>query len=249
MTKPREMSPRFLARMLFVLAVLEGQAQVWGQLRIPGRLVVSTDAAVTAANILGNESLFRFGLALSVLAVAFNVARTVVSYVLFRPVGRIVALLMAFFGLVAIALQAASILFELPVLTVLKSGKEFGAFNVEQLQSLALIFLRWNGQASNLYLAFFGFCCMLGGYAIYKSTFLPRILGVLLAIAGVGYSTYLWPPLANYLYPWNLALGVGELLLGLWLLVFGVNVERWKEQARATREFESQRGSVGGENT
>src|SRR5262249_694264 len=64
---------------------------------------------------------------------------------------------------------------------------------------------------------------------------LPRILGVLLAIAGVGYSTYLWPPLANYLYPYNLALGVGELVLGLWLLVFGVNVERWKEQARATR--------------
>lgn len=248
MTKPREISPRFLARMVFILAVLEGQAQVWGQLRIPGRLV-STDAAATAANILGNESLFRLGLALSVLAVAFNVARTVVSYVLFRPVGRTVALLMASFGLVAIALQAASILFELPVLLVLKNGKDFGAFNVDQLQSLALIFLRWNGQASNLYLAFFGFCCILGGYVIYKATFLPRILGVLMAIAGVGYSTYLWPPLANYLYPWNLALGVGELLLGLWLLVFGVNVERWKEQARTTREFESQLGRVGGAST
>ena len=109
-----------------------------------------------------------------------------------------------------------------------------------QRNVLALIFLKWNGQASNLYLAFFGLCCMLGGYVIYKSTFLPRILGLLLAIAGVGYSTYLWPPLANYLYPYNLALGVGELLLGLWLLVFGVNVERWKQQARATREFESQ---------
>jgi uncharacterized protein DUF4386 len=238
--KIRELSPRTLARMVFILAALEGQAHVWGQLRIPDRLVVSTDAAATAANILANESLFRFSLALSVLAVAFNVARTVVSYVLFRPVGRIVALLMAFFGLVAVALQAASILFELPALTVLKSGKDFGAFNVDQLQSLALIFLRWNGQASNLYLAFFGFCCMLTGYAIYKSTFLPWILGVLLVIAGVGYSTYLWPPLANYLYPYNLALGVGELLLGLWLLVFGVNVERWKQLARATREFESQ---------
>src|SRR5205823_2067733 len=149
--------------------------------------------------------------------------RTVVSYVLFRPVGRTVVLLMAFFGLVAIALQAGSILFELPVLAVLKSEKDFGAFNVEQLQSLALIFLRWNGQASNLYLAFFGFCCMLVGYIVYKSTFLPRILGVLEVVAGMGYSTYLWPPLANYLYPYNLALGVGELALGFWLLVFGVN--------------------------
>jgi hypothetical protein len=237
----RELSPRTLARIVFILAVLEGQAQVWGQLRIPGRLVVSTDAAATAANILGNESLFRLGLALSVLAVAFNVARTVVSYVVFRPVGKIIALLMAFFGLVAIGLQAASILFELPVLIVLKGGKDVGAFNVEQLQFLALIFLKWNGQASNLYLAFFGFCCMLAGYAIYKSTFLPRILGLLMAMAGVGYSTYLWPPLANYLYPYNLALGVGELFLGLWFLVFGVNVERWKELARVTKEIESQR--------
>jgi hypothetical protein len=240
MKKNREMSPGFLARMVFILAALEGQAHVWGQLRIPGRLVVSTDAATTAANILGNESLFRFSLALSVVAVAFNVARAVVSYVLFRPVGRTVVLLTAFFALMAIALQAGSILFELPVLTVLKNGKDFGAFNADQLQSLALIFLRWNGQASNLYLTFFGFCCILTGYVIYRSTFLPRILGVLLAIAGAGYSTYLWPPLANYLYPYNLALGVGELLLGLWLLVFGVNAERWKEQARATREFESQ---------
>ena len=232
-------SPRTLARLIFVVAVLEGQAQVWGQLRIPGRLVVSTDAAATAANILGNESLFYFGLSLSVLAVAFNVVRTVLNYVLFRPVGKTVSLLMAFFGLIAIALQAGSILFELPVLFLLKGGKDFGAFNVDQLQSLALIFLKWNGLASNLYLAFFGFCCILGGYVIYNSTFLPRILGVLLAMAGVGYSTYLWPPLANYLYPYNLALGAGELLLGLWFLVFGVNVERWKEQARETREFEA----------
>ena len=240
MMKIREMSPSLLARIVFILAALEGQAHVWGQLRIPGRLVVSTDAAATAANILGNESLFRFSLVLSVLAVVFNIARTVLNYVLFRPVGRKVTLLAAFLGLIAVALQAASILPELPVLTVLNNGKDFGAFNTGQLQSLVLFLFKWNGQISNLYLTFFGFCCILGGYIIYKSTFLPRILGVLLAMAGIGYSTYLWPPLANALYPYNLALGIGELLVGLWFLVFGVNVERWKEQARATREFESQ---------
>jgi len=226
-----------------ILGVLEGSAAVWGYYRIPDRLVVSTDAAATAANILEHESLFRLGLALGVLAVAFNAARTALLYVLFRPVGRIVALLMAFFVLVAIALQAGSIFFQLPVLLVLKGGKDLGAFNGEQLQSLAIVFLRWNGQAQNLYLVFFGFCCMLVGYAIYESTFLPRTLGVLEALAGVGYSTYLWPPLANRLYPYNVALGVGEVLLGLWLLVFGVNVERWKEQARASRELESPRAS------
>lgn len=234
-----EISPRLLARSIFVLAVLEGQAHVWGQMRIPGRLVVQTDAAATAANILGNESLFQVGLALSILAVVFNVARTVLNYVLFRPVGKTVSLLLAFFGLIAVGLQAASILFELPVLVILKHGQLFRGFDVAQLQSLSLIFLKWNAQASNLYLAFFGLCCILGGYVVWRSTFLPRVLGLLLAMAGLGYSTYLWPPLATYLYPYNLALGVGELLLGLWFLVFGVDVERWKEEARATREFEA----------
>src|SRR6059058_4674489 len=178
------MSPRFLARMAAVLGVLEGVASVNGQVRIPDRLVVTTDAAATAANILGNESLFRLGLALCVLAVAFNIARTVLLYVLFRPVGKIAALLVAFFGLVAIALQAGGSLVQLPVLVLLKSGKDFGAFNVEQLQSMALLFLRWSGHAFNLYLAFFGFCCMLVGYVVYRSTFLPRILGVLEALPG-----------------------------------------------------------------
>src|ERR1700737_54721 len=131
-----EMSPRFLARMAAVLGVLEGVASVNGQLRIPDRLGVTTDAAATAANILENESLFRLGLALCVLAVAFNIARTVLLYVLFRPVGRIAALLIAFFGLVAIALQAGGILSQLPVLVLLKSGKDFGGFDVEQLQSM-----------------------------------------------------------------------------------------------------------------
>src|SRR5207244_11508140 len=116
-----EVSPRFLARMAAVLGILEGVASVNGQLRIPGRLVVTTDAAATAANILGHESLFRLGLALCVLAVAFNIARTVPIYVLFRPVGKIAALLVAFFGLVAIALQAGGSLVQLPVLVLLKS--------------------------------------------------------------------------------------------------------------------------------
>ena len=233
--KITEISPRFLARTAAVLGVLEGIASVTGQLRIPNRLVVNTDAGATAANILGNESLFRFGIAVCVFAVALNCARTVLIYVLLRPVGRIAALLIAFFGLVAIALQTGGILVQLPVLALLKSPTDFGAFNVEQVHSMALVFLRWSGHAFNLYLAFFGFCCVLVGYAVYKSTFLPRILGVLEIGAGLGYATYLWAPLATYFYPYNLALGVGELALGFWLLVFGVNVERWKAQAALAR--------------
>lgn len=81
-------------------------------------------------------------------------------------------------------------------------------------------------------LAFFGFYCLLIGYLIFKSSFLPRALGVLMAIAGLGWLTFLWPPLANRLSPYVFAPGLlGEGALTLWLLVVGVNVQRWREQA------------------
>jgi len=81
-------------------------------------------------------------------------------------------------------------------------------------------------------LVFFGFYCLLIGYLISRSTFLPRILGVLMAFGGLGWLTFLSPPLANYLAPYNLVPGIlGEGSLTLWLLVIGVNVQRWKDQA------------------
>ena len=73
------------------------------------------------------------------------------------------------------------------------------------MQALALMFLKLNGRAFNIYLVFFGFYCLLIGYLIFRSTFLPRILGVLMAFAGLGYLTLLSPPLAEYLYPYFLA--------------------------------------------
>ena len=83
-------------------------------------------------------------------------------------------------------------------------------------------------------LAFFGVQCLLVGYLIFNSTFLPRALGVLLAFAGLGWLTFLWPALARALSPYNLMPGMlGEGLLLLWLIVVGVNVERWTQQASA----------------
>src|SRR5438128_2424570 len=91
-------------------------------------------------------------------------------------------------------------------------------------------------------LVFFGFYCLLIGYLIFRSTFLPRILGALMAFGGLGWLTFLLPQLANYLFPYNLAPGIlGEGSLTLWLLVIGVNVPRWEEQAGLERATESAR--------
>jgi hypothetical protein len=84
-------------------------------------------------------------------------------------------------------------------------------------------------------LVFFGFYCLLIGYLIFRSTFLPGVLGALMAFAGLGWLTFAWPPLAHFLAPYNFAPGVlGEGALTLWLLAFGVNGQRWNGQAKAS---------------
>ena len=81
-------------------------------------------------------------------------------------------------------------------------------------------------------LGFFGFYCLLIGYLILKSTFLPRILGVLMALGGLSWLTFFSPALAAQVNPYNLAPGIfGEGVLTLWLLAVGLNEQKWKEQA------------------
>jgi len=97
---------------------------------------------------------------------------------------------------------------------------------------LALELLQFLPQGVNIGLGFHGLYWLLIGYLIFKSTFLPRILGVLTAIAGLCWLTFLSPSLENYVSPYNLASGLlVEGLVMLWLLVMGVNVQRWREQA------------------
>ena len=87
-------------------------------------------------------------------------------------------------------------------------------------------------------LVFFGFYCLLIGYLIFRSTFLPGALGALMAFGGLGWLTFLSPILANHLFPYNMVPGIlGEGALTLWLLVMGVNVPRWREQAGLTGDM------------
>jgi hypothetical protein len=159
---------------------------------------------------------------------------TTLFYELFKPVNRSLSLVAAFFSLVGCAILAFGGLFQLAPLVVLGGSPYLSVFKVEQLRALAQMFLQLNTEAANIYLVFFGFYDLLIGYLIFRSAFLPRILGVLMALAGLGWLTFLSPPLGNHLSPYNLVLGfVAELLLMLWLLVMGVNVQRWNAQASA----------------
>src|SRR3984893_7653644 len=237
MDRIAETSPRFKARMAGVFQLLEAVTAAYGEVIVLGKLVVAGNAAATAANILGHEPLFWLGFASSLIGVAFHIAWAALMYVLLKPVNRTISLLAAFVILVCCAMQALTSFLYLAPLLILQGGSSLSAFTPEQLQALALLFLKLNSYSFNIALVFFGLWCVLTGYLIFRSTFLPRILGVLLTISGLGFLTYLYPPLAYRLFfPYiAVASALGEIPLELWLIVMGVNVERWKEQASAAR--------------
>jgi len=233
-----EASPRSSARITGVVYLLFFLTAILGEVFIrqagisgiqPG---VTGDAAATATNILAHEASYRVGWALGLISTACYVAVVGLFYRLFRPVSGSLAVLAAFFGLMGCAITAFGSLFQLAPLIVLGGSPYLSAFSVEQLQALALLLLSLSAQVSNIALVFFGLFQLLIGYLIVRSTFLPRVLGALIALAGVGWLIFLAPPLANALLTYLEVLGfLGEVPLMLWLLVMGVNAQRWKEQA------------------
>jgi hypothetical protein len=199
---------------------------------ISGRLIVAGDPAATAANLLSNETLFRLGTASLLVSTAFYIGATLFVYEVLKPVNRSLSLLAAFFSLVACAVGAFSCVFDLVPFILLKGAPYLtAAFTVDQLQALTLMFLKVRVQANDIALSLFGLHCFGVGYLVFRSTFMPRIIGVLMLMAGVGWLTFLLPPVAQSLAPFNMMPGaVGEVSLALWLLLKGVNVQRWNEQ-------------------
>lgn len=232
MTLPTISSPRVLARFigLFHLIVIVGGVVAQGL--ISNRLIVFSSASTTATNILANRNLFQIGLTIFLIEMAANVATTTLFYELLRPVSKSVSLLSTGWGLTGCIVKTFARAFYIVPLFVLGGTSALSSFSSEQLQSIALVLLRLNGQGANLALPFFGLEWVLRGYLITRSTYLPRWLGVLSFISGLGWLTYFYPPLGSRLF---VILALIALLdaaaLIFWLLVFGVNEERWKEQA------------------
>ena len=213
-------SPRLMARIagfFYLLVFVTGGAAF----SMGGKLVVNGDPAATAANLLEHATQFQAGWVLNLLATVFYVVVTALFYALFKPAGRTLSLAAAFFSLVGCAIGAVSSALQLAPLAILKGGRDPIASTV------AYALLRSN--AGNVALIFFGFYCLLIGCLVLRSTFMPRIVGIAMLIASLGWLTFLWPPLAAHLAPFNFLPGMlGEAVLTLWLLVKGVNAEQWR---------------------
>ncbi len=234
-----ETSPQLYARIGGVLYLIIIVLGIFGEAFVRDRIFVSGDAAATAANLRSMESLWRFGIATELFLLICAVALTLIFYVLLRPVSRDLALLAVFFNLVSLAVEAVAALDLVAALFPLGNAGYRKAFPPEQLYAMASLAIKSHSYGFGVALIFFGCTCLILGYLIFRSGFLPKALGVLMQIAGLSYLTdsfalILAPTFANRIFPAVLVPAfVGEASLCLWLLVKGVNEQRWKEQASA----------------
>ena len=173
------------------------------------------------------------------LVTVTNVPLAVIFYELFKVVDRRLALLDACFILVATAIEAGGLLIESAPLFLLGGGPYAGALPAAQLQALAYTASDLAGIGYSIHTVFFGLDIICIAYLVLRSAFVPKAIGVLLAIDGLAYLVYSFahfvaPGFAAQLVPWiQLPALIGEGSLCLWLLVVGVDVERWKERASA----------------
>jgi hypothetical protein len=230
-----EASPRLQARIagfLYLIILVAGGVGY----TMHSTLFVSNDAAATAGNILASEQLWRLSSAAMLVMLACDVAVAAIFYVLFKPVNRTLSLIGFAFRLVLVAIIGVAILARYAPLLFLKDAAS-AAFRTDQMQAMALLFIKLFEQGFDVALIFFGFHCLVIGWLILWSSFLPRFLGVLLVIAGLCYliSTFVNLVFPVVALPFDIQVlsYVAEMALCLWLIVIGVNAERWKEQASA----------------
>ncbi len=224
------MSPQSYAKLagvLFLLSIIGGGL---GEFYIPSTLVVSNDAAATANNIAQHSFLFRVGFATYLLEASCDITLAWVMYILLRPVRRNLALLAAFFGLVSTATFAGTELFYFAPTFILGGADYLKTFSPVQLDSLALLSLKFYGVGAGVFMAFYGTASAIRGYLIYRSEYFPKFLGILLMIAGAGFILKNFALVLAPSFPSDvflIGMPVAGVALTVWMLTKGVNVEKW----------------------
>jgi uncharacterized protein DUF4386 len=233
-----EFSPQVYARtagFLYLLVIAGGAV---AEVFVRQRLLVPRNAAATASNFLAHEQLVRWGFAADIFAGLCVLPLMLLLYELLKVVNRRVALLVVFCSLVGTAVQSTALLGHYAPLVFLTRGRDFGV-NLELLQAQSYMALQLQGIGYAAGLVFFGGTMLGRGYLIVKCNFLPRIIGVLLMLAGVCYMLnslidFVAPAIAGYAMALLIVPGIAESSLCLWLLIKGLNVPKWQAAQAAS---------------
>ncbi len=226
------------ARTAGFLYLLVAVAGIFSFFYVRSAMIVADDAAATAGNILAAEGLFRLGIVADAVVFLSEIVLIAILYALLKPVSQILARAAAYARLAMVVMQGMNLLNYFFVLLLLGGAGYLTVFEPAQLQALALFFLVAYEYVALIWGAFFALHLLLLGYLVYQSGYFPRILGVLLLLASLGYfidsfGNFLAPQYKELYASIVIATALlGELAFAFWLLIKGVNLERWQESAR-----------------
>jgi len=236
--------PRLLARIAGVFYLIITVCALFAYLYVRGQVIIPGDMARTAANLIAREQFYRVGFSAAVVVVLCNPPLGFILFELLKVVNPRIALLALVFITVSTTIEAVNLFNYISPLYTVSLPEYRAAFGPEAIQALARGPIRLWGTVFGVSLAFFGVFCVLIGYLLFKSKFFPRILGVLMIIAGAYYLTnYSFVgflglpdiPLIGLLRPTLVAEGA----LALWLTIVGVNETKWRAQVQALQNGSS----------
>jgi hypothetical protein len=222
-----------IAGVLFLVSLVAGG---FGEAYAPSKLIAGRDAAATVANITNFDFLYRLGFAAFLTESLCDITLVVIFYALLKPVNKELSLLAAFFGLVGTALFAFAELFYFAPLLIIGGGADYlKTFTPDQLNSLVLLSMKFYGFAGMIFTAYYGMSWIVRAYLIWNSGYLPKFLGVLMAIGGIGFVIRNFVLILAPAYASDLLLVLmlpGGLAMTGWLLVKGVDVAKWNAKAK-----------------
>jgi len=231
--KERINSPQKTARVaafVFLIIFFLGMST---ELFIRPNIIIPGDAATTVNNIMASESLLRLSIVSDLIRQIFLMLLPLLLYKLLKPVNKNTASLMVIFALVSVPITMLNELNHFAAL-LLSSGADYlRTFKTDQLHALVMFFLDLRKYGTFIPQVF-SLWVLLLGYLVFKSGFLPRILGIFLMIAGLCYTVqavlfFLFPNLDLMIF--GLFAFIGEVIFYLWLLIKGINVEAWNKRA------------------
>ena len=223
-----------IARIAGVLTLLIVVFAPFSMIYVPTTLVVPGDAAATANHIMASEGLFRLGMVSDSIVFLIEIVLTVLLYVLLKPVNKTLSLVAAFSRLAMTVIQGINLLNHFFVLLLLSGASYLTVFVPDQMQALVMMFLNAHENVVLIWGLFFSLHLLVFGYLVYKSGYIPKIIGILLVVAAL---PYLIQGFGNILFPQYKEIFTSiaflssiEIVLPLWLLIKGVNVEQWQKR-------------------
>jgi hypothetical protein len=230
-------STQLYARTAGVLGLISIVAGGFGEAYVPGVLVVLGDAAATATNIATSESLFRWGFTAYLVEGLCDTGLSLLFYILLGIVRKDLALLAVFFRLIGTAGFGMAQVFHFAAFPMVANTEQLEAFSPDQLHALAMFSLNLSRYGQAVFTMFYGVGSILIGHLIYRSDFLPKFIGILVALSGLGFvaRTFTWALAPSYSSPLLLMpAAIAFLTLTVWLLVKGVDTVKWNEKAAHT---------------